>query len=195
MSPTSATQMASIHNNMLPNNPLTKLHELNKNITPTSFKASNAQSNSFASIVHSNNNPSVISTSAPTHSKPQVQATSPSKLGRPSNTMYQSIAPKKPPFDANTMNAMNAMANRELTGGKIRQLGAGAPSMRLNVEGAKSNGVNGSDAEQANNDYALSSLDWKDGVADLPGRYIVHKYSILKHWLADGLTYSLIYIA
>ena len=66
------------------------------------------------------------------------------------------------------MNAMNAMANRELTGGKVRQLGAMSP-LKGNVEAAKSNGVSGNDHEQAQNDYALSSLDWKDGVADLPG--------------------------
>jgi hypothetical protein len=81
--------------------------------------------------------------------------------------MYQSIAPKKQPFDANTMSAMNAMANRELAGGKVRQLGAVSP-LKGNAEASKSNGTNGNDSEPAQND-ALSSLDWKDGVADLPG--------------------------
>jgi hypothetical protein len=152
-------------NIMIPNNPLSKLHELNKNITPTSFKTSSPQSSSFASIVHSNN-PTAIPTSAPSHPKPPVHPSSSPKPGRPSNAMYQTIAPKKQPFDVNTMNAMNAMANRELSGGKVRQMGGMSPSK---AEAVKSNGVNGNDPEQAHNDYALSALDWKDGVADLPG--------------------------
>ena len=170
MTSASSPQIASIHNNMSPNNPLSKLHELNKNISTTSFKASSPQSSSFASIVHSNN-PAAIATSAPTHPKPPVHSSSPSKIGRPSNPMYQTIAPKKPPlapFDATTMNAMNAMANRELAGAKVRPLGNVSP-MKGNMEAQKANGLNGNDPEQAQNDYALSSLDWKDGVADLPG--------------------------
>ena len=163
---TASAQMANIHNNMSPNNPLSKLHELNKNITPTSFKTSSTQSSSFASIVHSNN-PTATPTNAPSHPKPSVHSSSPTKPGRPSNPMYQSIAPKKQPFDANTMSAMNAMANRELAGGKVRQLGAVSP-LKGNAEASKSNGTNGNDSEPAQND-ALSSLDWKDGVADLPG--------------------------
>ena len=157
--------------NMSPNNPLSKLHELNKNISPTTFKSSSPQSSSFASIVHSNN-PTATPTSAPTHPKPPVHSSSPNKPGRPSNPVYQNIAPKKPPFDANAMNAMNAMANHELTRGKVRQLGNVSPlktAAAVKVEAVKSNGVNGSDAEQVHNDYALSALDWKDGVADLPG--------------------------
>ncbi|CAB3976721.1 lethal(3)malignant brain tumor 3 isoform X1 [Paramuricea clavata] len=161
-------QMANI---MIPNNPLSKLHELNKNITPTSFKTSSPQSSSFASIVHSNN-PTAIPTSAPSHPKPPVHPSSSPKPGRPSNAMYQTIAPKKQPFDVNTMNAMNAMANRELSGGKVRQLGGMSPSK---AEAVKSNGVNGNDPEQAHNDYALSALDWKDGVADLPGSKLKFK--------------------
>ena len=165
---TASPQMTNIHNNIVsPNNPLSKLHELNKNITPTSFKTSSPQSSSFASIVHSNN-PTATPTNAPTNPKPPVHSSSPSKPGRPSNPMYQNIAPKKQPFDVNTMNAMNAMANRELTGGKARQLGGMSP-LKANVEDVKTNGVNGNDPDQAHNDYALSALDWKDGVADLPG--------------------------
>lgn len=170
MSSAASPQMTNIHNNMSPNNPLSKLHELNKNISTTSFKTSSPQSSSFASIVHSNN-PTVIATSAPTHPKPPVHSSLPSRVGRPSNPMYQNIAPKKPtlaPFDATAMNAMNAMANRELTGGKVRPLGNVSP-LKGNVEAQKSNGLNGNDPEQAQNDHALSSLDWKDGVADLPG--------------------------
>lgn len=160
------SQTANMHNNMSPNNPLSKLHELNKNITPTSFKTSSPQSSSFASIVHSNN-PTTSLTTTSTHPKPPVHSSSPSKPGRPNNTLYQSIAPKKQPFDVNAMNAMNAMANRELMGGKVRQI-SNVPTSKSNAD-LKPNGLSGVEAEQAHGDLALSALDWKDGVADLPG--------------------------
>lgn len=147
-----------IHNKVSPNNPLSKLHELNKNITPTSFKTSSPQSSSFASIVHSKH-PVTLS-----NATVSPFATPPG---------YQTIAPKKPPFDANSMNAMNAMANRELTGGKVRQLGVASP-LQNNQDALRTNIINDG-GEQVQNDYALLGLDWKDGVADLPGE-IKHIY-------------------
>ncbi|XP_046858383.1 LOW QUALITY PROTEIN: lethal(3)malignant brain tumor-like protein 1 [Xenia sp. Carnegie-2017] len=147
-----------IHNKVSPNNPLSKLHELNKNITPTSFKTSSPQSSSFASIVHSKH-PVTLS-----NATVSPFATPPG---------YQTIAPKKPPFDANSMNAMNAMANRELTGGKVRQLGVASP-LQNNQDVLRTNIINDG-GEQVQNDYALLGLDWKDGVADLPGSKVKFK--------------------
>ncbi|XP_028402346.1 lethal(3)malignant brain tumor-like protein 1 isoform X2 [Dendronephthya gigantea] len=85
--------------------------------------------------------------------------------------MYQNIAPKKQPFDVNTMNAMNAMANRELMGGKVRQV-SNVPTAKGNAD-VKPNGLG--EGEQAHSDHALSALDWKDGYADLPGSKLKFK--------------------
>ena len=134
--------MMNIHNSMpmAPSNPLSKLHELNKNINSTAFTSSKVASSSFASIVHSDG----------------------------PNPLFPNGIPvvKNPVFGTSSSVAANGIPSEEISkeNGKMDTSHSPTP---ITTELDKSSSSNGTGIEEQND--ALSSLDWKDGVADLPG--------------------------